>query len=79
MYITIAIIQQFCIVLGTCCLFSALVWIWLFRFARRIEDKERTNMLATRQKETPVVDIDEYLTIDQTYEWEQGIPETHIN
>lgn len=79
MYISIAIIQQFCIALGVCILVSALIWLWLLLFAGKIEDKQRADMIKSRHRETPVVDIDEYLQIDQTYEWENGIKETHVN
>lgn len=40
-----------------------------YRIQNKYADKE----------ESPVVDIDQWLILDQTYEWENGIKETHVN
>lgn len=77
MYITI--INQFLICLGVYILVCVLIWLWLILLAGKIEDKKREESIAARKIKTPIIDIDEYLQIDQTYEWENGIKETHVN
>lgn len=42
-------------------------------------DYRTQNKYADKEEEVPVIDIDQWLQIDQTYEWEKGVKETHVN
>lgn len=77
MYINI--VHQIVGCLGVCIIVSGMIWLWLICGAGKIEDKKRADKIASVKKGTIIVDIDDYLTIDQTYDWKEREKETSVN
>lgn len=75
----ISIYYQALLCLAASGLIVCIVWLFLLIIAGKMEDKRRKELLEARQKETPIINLDEYERFDSSkYEWE-GEKESQVN